>query len=726
MKIWKSGDRLFWGLWALAVLLPLFFHWSYVWGPKEELRLFNNDTLAYSYWWSYFYNKFASLGQEPLWNPYISLGYPALAQISNVSFYPPAWGLVWAFDPNPVWFLRIFNLYILFHFSLAAAGVMWLAKGQGISPLGGFAGAMVWTLSSAAANGTDGFEWLYGLAWAPWALHFLLVGLEKQTWRPWLFLGLVLGILYSTNFLPVCYYVSLLLTATLLVFHWGRWRPLRPWLGFGLAHLLAVLIAAPTLGSLLQLVVGFSERTHPTYAYAMSGLNPAYLLDRFFSPMDYQVFRSAWFGFGAYLLALIPLFVPAARPRWFKGWMLLGLVILVFGSGTYLLFTDFFYLFLPGYKTQHWHHRTALYLGLPLAILVGRGLDFLKSRPVSDSDRRLVAFLFGFLALACALAVIVKFEVVKRPELHGYFVVLAISTLLWLWSQGRVTQVRSLVVLLMVLELGYVFRRMESQTSDLLANYPNYQRGADQIWAEAADLEQRYFEGPREMNALGVPILRSVASVRGYVTPALRRIDRFHLYGFAQSIYGGKNPGGFQGDFFQPSGQDLPGFVGLATGPRVLLLGNAEVFSSPEGQEGLEYEKALLGKMAASDLGQTLWLERGTPQNCPNLGSWALERFELTRLAVQVTVPPGCANWLLWVDAHYPGWQVSLDGAAATLERADYTFKAVQVPPGVHQVVFEFVPPWYRWGQWVRWATLGGLLVGLGWWGLRPRPNSGG
>ena len=102
-----------------------------------------------------------------------------------------------------------------------------------------------------------------------------------------------------------------------------------------------------------------------------------------------------------------------------------------------------------------------------------------------------------------------------------------------------------------------------------------------------------------------------------------------------------------------------------------------------------------------------------------------MDRFDLTHLALNVTVPPGCANWLLWVDAHYPGWQASLDGAPAPLERADYTFKAVQVPPGVHQVVFEFSPPLYRWGRWVRWVALGGLLVGLGLWGRWPGREAG-
>lgn len=45
---------------------------------------------------------------------------------------------------------------------------------------------------------------------------------------------------------------------------------------------------------------------------------------------------------------------------------------------------------------------------------------------------------------------------------------------------------------------------------------------------------------------------------------------------------------------------------------------------------------------------------------------------------------------LLFTDAAYPGWRVHVDGARAPLLTANDAFKAVEVPPGTHDVRFEF------------------------------------
>jgi hypothetical protein len=49
-------------------------------------------------------------------------------------------------------------------------------------------------------------------------------------------------------------------------------------------------------------------------------------------------------------------------------------------------------------------------------------------------------------------------------------------------------------------------------------------------------------------------------------------------------------------------------------------------------------------------------------------------------------------GWLVLSDVWYPGWRVSVDGELATLERADYLFRAVEVPAGTHQIKFAYRP----------------------------------
>jgi len=49
-------------------------------------------------------------------------------------------------------------------------------------------------------------------------------------------------------------------------------------------------------------------------------------------------------------------------------------------------------------------------------------------------------------------------------------------------------------------------------------------------------------------------------------------------------------------------------------------------------------------------------------------------------------------------DAHYPGWQASVDGRPAALLRADFLFRGVAVPPGRHTIALDYRPRSLRLG----------------------------
>jgi len=66
--------------------------------------------------------------------------------------------------------------------------------------------------------------------------------------------------------------------------------------------------------------------------------------------------------------------------------------------------------------------------------------------------------------------------------------------------------------------------------------------------------------------------------------------------------------------------------------------------------------------------------------------------------------------WLVWVNAHDPGWRASVDGAAAPLLRANHAFMAVAVPPGRHVLDLRYRPPAVGFGLA---GSLAGLVTGL-------------
>jgi hypothetical protein len=73
---------------------------------------------------------------------------------------------------------------------------------------------------------------------------------------------------------------------------------------------------------------------------------------------------------------------------------------------------------------------------------------------------------------------------------------------------------------------------------------------------------------------------------------------------------------------------------------------------------------------------------------------------------VEVEVDGDAPGYLVLTDAWYPGWSCTVDGAPAPLYRADYLFRAVEVAPGPHRIMFTFAPASYRWGRAVSTAAL--------------------
>jgi len=55
-------------------------------------------------------------------------------------------------------------------------------------------------------------------------------------------------------------------------------------------------------------------------------------------------------------------------------------------------------------------------------------------------------------------------------------------------------------------------------------------------------------------------------------------------------------------------------------------------------------------------------------------------------------------GYVVLTDAHWPGWEATVDGAPTPIHRANVLFRAVSVGPGRHMVEFRYAPPLVPWG----------------------------
>jgi hypothetical protein len=91
---------------------------------------------------------------------------------------------------------------------------------------------------------------------------------------------------------------------------------------------------------------------------------------------------------------------------------------------------------------------------------------------------------------------------------------------------------------------------------------------------------------------------------------------------------------------------------------------------------------------------------------------------------VELAVDAAAEGVLVLNDSYYPGWRAEVDGQEAEIRPANSAFRAVEVGPGRHRVVFEYDPASVRVGRALSGAALlvvaGGLLFSR----RRRRPRS--
>ena len=68
--------------------------------------------------------------------------------------------------------------------------------------------------------------------------------------------------------------------------------------------------------------------------------------------------------------------------------------------------------------------------------------------------------------------------------------------------------------------------------------------------------------------------------------------------------------------------------------------------------------------------------------------------------------------WIILTDAFYPGWKATIDGKTeANILVANYIFRAIHVPKGTHEIVFEYWPTYFSVSIIVALITLLGCCI---------------
>ena len=714
---------------------------------RGEVLYWGTPMLQFVPWHRFALETFR-LGEIPLWNPMLGMGAPLLANLQSAVLYPPNL-LLWIVGPE-----LGHGYLVVLHLLIAAVGMMLLARKLGLGALGQMVAAVTFSLSGFMVARAWFISINHAAAWLPWILLFAEKLFERMEERPAFkeTLPAVLGLTLALTLQWLAGHAQTAWYSLAFLAGWTLWRLSRNlnidsirWVLSRLLYagiLAFVLSAAQLLPTLEYLSIsqraGSLERefalTYSFWPWRFLGL---IFPDLFGNPAngDYWGYGNFWedaiyIGVFPVLLALGSLrrsVGKSIRVASLERFLLItsGVVILLaLGKNTPLFL--FLFEYVPTFDLFQAPTRWTLLLVFSLALLAAKGAEH-WSTPSGKGLYwiRLLTAGAGIIALASYLGLWLMPQVeptfVRSFAVGGIF--LTLSGLLTLFlPKERVDLKVGIVGSLLIVDLvlagqglnplmdssvfeGNVIGERVTQT-DTRVYMPSPLE--DRLKFEESHRFDTFEPGfewhkVREMGLPNTSMLEGIASVNNF-DPML--LDRYVTYmealealepaqqatllswmGVAYRI--APDPGDDLGVVFLP----------LTTEGRVHFIAGAAFVDSAEQALDLVVSGNL-------DLEDQVVLE-SEPPNYPwsGGGGTILSVHEPGPSAIEITVDAPNGGWLAIADTWYPGWVASVDGSQAEIFRANYLFRAVAVPPGIHTIASSYQPMSF---------TVGGILSLIG------------
>jgi hypothetical protein len=693
-------------------------------------------------------------GHLPLWNPWVGMGAPLLANYQAAVLYPPNWLFLLI---DPAWGHGLLDML---HLMVAGAGMIVLMRRLGAGSLGQGIAAVAYALSGYLVGRAGFLSINAATAWLPWIIVASdRLGVGASNWRSWRSavssvgpLALALAMQWLAGHAQTAWY-SLVFAAAWIVFRGsttGRWRGI----ALGLMGLIAACLCAFALDA-AQLL--------PTLEYLMqsfrsSGLDPAFAMTYSFWPwrllglLTPDLFgtpvRGDFWGYGNYwedaiYIGILPLLLAAAvgiagiRGRSSHSGLirfLLGaaVIALMLALGNNTPVFPLLFRWAPTFSLFQAPTRWNIILVFALATLGGLGV----AHWTPASGRKLYWTRLGT-AGAAAIGAAAWLGYRLMPDIQPTFVRALAVAGLWMALGGVLaltlrdparpvwTAMVGLVVLIDLASAGYglnpaaaadLYRGQAIPTGAAVAGgrlyiSPDLEERAkyrraflfNTFYALTDWRQVRQAGLPNALRLDGLtsannfdPLLPGRYAVWMQNLTLIGPVAKARLLRLMDvSAIGQEDPNGALGVGYAPLAGALRAWV---VGQAITVSGPVEALKAVSADSFDPSSTVVLEEPASGILGQPapVGLARVVDNHDPN--------------EVIVEADSAGPAWLVLSDLFYPGWRVSVDGQEAHILRADYLFRCVELTPGRHQVVFRYEPASFRVGAGV---TLTALIATL-------------
>ncbi len=719
------------------------------WSAQYGMALKNNampDVATQIYPWKKITIDTWKQGQVPLWNPYSFSGTPHAANYQTAVFSPV--NLLYFVLP----FFDAWSVSILLQPLLAGVFMYVLLRCLDRSKEGSLIGAVAFMfcgfLTVWMAYGTLG----WAVLWLPFIFAGVLLHIDKRAW--WRPVMVAVGIAWSfvSGHFQMSVYV-LMAAASFTLYESIKTRRWRAGLELGFAIALGLMLAAPQILPSLEAYRG-SVRSE-LFASA-GGINFQHLITMF-APDFFgnPVTRNDWFGFyaeWASYVGVVPLLLvvysiirpsagEAGRTKHIGFFLSLSVISLALATPTPLnAFIS--WLKLPAISTSY-GARIIILTGFSFAVLSAYGLDGVREdwEKRKRSSALLLTMIIG-LFLICVWAVVMiirpfpvdKLLIARRNLLLPSGLSLGCIALVFMGFIRKRRVVHALVVgLLVALTIADMLRYAgkwmpfdprEYVYPDMrILTYLQAQIGHDRMFGNF---------GGEVTNGFGIfgiegydavyqkrygEFIRSTS--RGKIITPERSIVQFPKIGdytektlailgvryIAHRLSDARNSWAYPywnysqyASIYRDEHYEV--FENAHALPRALLASSYVVRTVDQDIMDMIYSDDF-------DPKTTVILEKEPDLN-PEPGEGSADIVRYTPNEVIIKTSSGVQKMLYLSDVFDTGWKVSIDGISTTLYRANYDFRAVEVPPGAHTIRMVYWPESFVAGMW---TAVGGVIL---------------
>lgn len=729
-------------------VVGVYYPWlDYKWGYPTGVPVKNpitTDVVSFIYPMQMLAIDMLKSGQWPLWNPYILAGTPLLANFQSAPFSPTNI-VYWLTDRLTAWSIQI----MLQHF-LAALFTYLLLRWWKLGRLSSVIGGVVYAFSGFNMIWSQWNGHTLSAAFIPALLLLTALWFEKPRWWVGALFSFTIAFQILSGYPQVVFYTILAL-AILWAFHFKRtisWFLSSAALGLfgilGLGLSAFQILPGKELLDLSQRAV----EPHP-FEWAFLPLSkvitffaPDYYgnhsTQNYWGPQDYTS-NTGFVGIIPIVFATLGVFLwQIRREVKFLTVLLLVSLILAFPTPVSIFFWKSGWFGLNAASA----HRSLVLFNLTIALLAGIGVDSFLRKKVAV----LKAFLLpSFVVLAFAIFTIGMWELSRlypetwSPYTHGFekyrvalrnlawpLGVLAVSfvTMWWASRGSKGSGIKTVTVLLLFILLiadlfrfGWKFtpfstRNIVFPTTPILDFLQGQEKPFRTTGSKVIPINMRMpykietIEGydavyPLEMSQF----IAAITSGKSGTTPVGRygtigdeATKVLSLVNIKYNLVLKTDQAGKPSVNGSVSEQFLaPKYREVFSDKSVAIVENKEVL--PRAFMAYDWQQSsgpgTLDKYLSKDfpIGKRILLEQS-----PNIkieeadGNYQVLYNEYQETFIRLSVNTAHNGLLFFSDTFYPGWKAYVDGVEKKIYQANYAFRAVEIPEGLHEVKFSYKP----------------------------------